>query len=182
MALKRKRLTKKSAKQDRRIVGKERKTLPCKECGDDVPNLGADIIAVTCSWCVVRMVAPPDLPAKPKPPGERNPRGWQFMKEYRAPDGTLYHRGVKVDEEIPKQPTNRGKRPSVRKTSSTTAKKSNNSGHPKRTDAESTTRKSDTKRKSSVTAGRSVAGNKAKRPNSTAKKSVKRKARGSTVR
>lgn len=128
MALKRTRITKKVVKAERRIVNRERKTLSCKECGLEIDNVSADIAAITCATCCIKMSAPPDLPAKPKPPEERRPRGWQFMKEYRAPDGTLYHRGEKVHEETPIQSTNSDKRPRVRKTASKNSTKNNNGG------------------------------------------------------
>lgn len=126
MALNHKRISKKLRKQEQKIVDKARKTLSCKLCGVDVENISADIVAVTCSRCCIKMSAPPDLPAKPKPPEERRPRGWQFMSEYRAPDGILYRRGEIVDETLSKATKVSAKRPRIRASGTTTTKEDHN--------------------------------------------------------
>jgi hypothetical protein len=75
----------------------DRKGLDYKECGRFVDNLSMDIKAVTCSRCVVKMIAPPEYKEKPQ---EKRPRGWQLKKEYIAPDGTKYIRGRRQDADV----------------------------------------------------------------------------------
>lgn len=171
MTLKRKRITKQDIKHDSRVYNKPRKSLACKECGTIVENVVADTSAITCWRCVARMVAPPDLPVKAKPPEERRPRGWQFMNEYRAPDGTLYRRGVKVDEPIPTEPTNSPERTRKRKTNASTARKEtgNNRGRAKGTKAKSGDKPKPARKSTGKSASR------------TASKSNKRKGRRPSV-
>ena len=35
---------------------------------------------------------------EPEPAPAKRPRGWQFMNEYVDPDGTKYHKGVKIED------------------------------------------------------------------------------------
>lgn len=98
MALKKQRLTKAVIENARRFSKLERHTVACKFCSEEVYNLSPDVTSVVCSDCCIRRAAPPELPAKKVPPEQRRPRGWQFTKEYRAPNGALYKRGELVDE------------------------------------------------------------------------------------
>jgi len=41
--------------------------------------------------------AEPVIEEAPPAPAKR-PRGWQFMNEYTDPDGTKYHKGVKIED------------------------------------------------------------------------------------
>ncbi len=93
------------------------KYLECSLCGISQEVRG-NITGITCARCVQKMVAPPDFPVKPKPAGERKPRGWQFMKEFVDHDGIVYHKGKAEDKKKskPKQKT-------VKKKSSTTVRR-----------------------------------------------------------
>jgi len=115
--LKRKRITKKEIEESRRLAGLPLKSMACKQCNRIEKKVSPDAVSVICSVCVTKMIPLPESQNKPKPPEERRPRGWQFMKEYRAPDGTLYRRGEKVDEPDPIPSTKTGRKgSSIRKT------------------------------------------------------------------
>jgi len=58
-----------------KLRAKERKTLVCQDCDVVTVEVASDIKAVTCAYCVQRQVAPP-AGIKPKPEGEKFPRGW----------------------------------------------------------------------------------------------------------
>ena len=70
-----------------------KKFLLCKECDDIEVEVGVDIGAVTCAYCVQRQVAPPDS-MKPKVPGEKFPRGWALRATYIHTDGRIFEKGV----------------------------------------------------------------------------------------
>lgn len=177
MSLKPRRIPKKSKSEELQALKRERHDLPCKECGEYVYDLTGDISGVTCSDCCIRMSAPPNFPAKQKLPEDRRPRGWQFMKEYRAPEGTLYHRGVKVDESIPTKSTSGTKRPTVRKTTTASAKADIH-----RERATESAKPRPAKRKpAEVTPRRNSVAKPAKRTKLAAKKVVKRKSRRPAV-
>jgi hypothetical protein len=57
----------------------ERKTLVCQECDVVTVEVASDIKAVTCAYCVQKQVAPPEG-IKPKPEGEKFPRGWALKQ------------------------------------------------------------------------------------------------------
>ena len=75
----------------------ERKTLVCKECNVTTVNVSNDIGAVTCAYCVQKSVAPPEG-IKPKPEGEKFPRGWHFKQRYVHTDGRVFCKGVDTGE------------------------------------------------------------------------------------
>lgn len=91
MALKR-RVKKLSSSQVRVATG--RHTLFCKVCDKVSIEVGTDISAVTCSYCVQKMVAPPTNPVKPK---SDKPRGWHF-KIFFEHDGVVYSKGEVVTD------------------------------------------------------------------------------------
>lgn len=94
MALKRR--TKKLTPQlVTKFTGK--KILYCKECRQHQLEVSGDVSAVTCAYCVQKMVAPPVDPQR-KPEGERFPRGWHFKARFVAPDGRVFVRGQLTDE------------------------------------------------------------------------------------
>jgi DNA-directed RNA polymerase subunit RPC12/RpoP len=67
--------------------------LECKQCGNLVETT-SNVKAITCSYCVAKMAAPPPAPKEKS----LNPRGWQFRKHYVAPDGRQYVYGREVNE------------------------------------------------------------------------------------
>jgi hypothetical protein len=128
----RKKVTKKEIEESRKLAGLSLKEMACKNCGRIETKVSPNAVSVICSICVTKMVPLPESHNTPKPPEERRPRGWQFMKKYRAPDGVLYRRGVKVDESEPIQPTKTvASRTRKRTTTADPANKNSNSKNPK---------------------------------------------------
>ena len=80
--------------------------MDCIGCGEWVENIGHGVRSVTCGNCVMRMVAPPEIPKHlQKQNEEQRPRGWQFRKEYISPSGKKFHFGREVDESTTSDPT-----------------------------------------------------------------------------
>jgi hypothetical protein len=69
--------------------------LTCKVCDLEEVEVGLDTAAVTCAYCVQRMVAPPVL--HNKTPKSDKPRGWHF-KAYYEHEGIVYSKGVEVTD------------------------------------------------------------------------------------
>lgn len=89
----------------KKLLAQGRKSLLCKECEKHVVEVAPDIAAVTCGYCVQRQVAPPEG-IKPKPEGEKFPRGWALKARYVHTDGRVFEKGkdtgeVVTPEEIP---------------------------------------------------------------------------------
>lgn len=70
-----------------------KKMLLCKECNKIDVEVGLDISAVTCAYCVQRQVPPPEN-IKPKAEGEKFPRGWALKATYIHTDGRIFEKGV----------------------------------------------------------------------------------------
>lgn len=82
----------------------DRKTLVCQECDVVTVVVATDIKAVTCAYCVQRQVAPPEN-IKPKPEGEKFPRGWALKQRYVHTDGRVFIKGKETGEvETPEAP------------------------------------------------------------------------------
>ena len=83
----------------------ERKTLVCQDCNLVTVSVARDIRAVTCAYCVQKQVAPPEG-IKPKPEGEKFPRGWALKQRYVHTDGRVFIKGKETGEivtpEVPK--------------------------------------------------------------------------------
>ena len=75
-----------------RGAGKEKKFLLCKECDKIGVDVGLDITAVTCGYCVQRQIAPPPQ-IKPVEPKEKFPRGWALRATYIHTDGKIFEKG-----------------------------------------------------------------------------------------
>jgi hypothetical protein len=80
-----------------KLKAMERKTLICRECNITSVTVSNDIGAVVCAYCVQRQVAPPEN-IKPKPEGEKFPRGWHFKQRYVHTDGRVFCKGVETGE------------------------------------------------------------------------------------
>ena len=95
----------------------DRKTLVCQECDVVTVVVATDIKAVTCAYCVQRQVAPPEN-IKPKPEGEKFPRGWALKQRYVHTDGRVFIKGKETGEvETPEAPKpKKEKKVSVKKT------------------------------------------------------------------
>jgi len=89
-----KRRTKKASKS---VVAKVsgRQYLVCKECNIEEVLVSNDIAAVTCGYCVQKMIAPPVY--KEKIVKSDKPRGWHF-KMYFEQDGVVYSKGEVVTD------------------------------------------------------------------------------------
>lgn len=72
-----------------------RHVLTCKECSIVEMEVAADIGAVTCAYCVQRMVAPP-AGISPKEKSDK-PRGWHF-KTFFEHEGVVYSKGEVVTD------------------------------------------------------------------------------------
>lgn len=97
-------LKKKITKHTGKLSVKERKTLVCRECNFVTVTVSGDIGAVVCAYCVQKQVAPPEG-IKPKPEGEKFPRGWHFKQRYVHTDGRVFCKGVATGEiEKPEPP------------------------------------------------------------------------------
>lgn len=98
-----------------------RHTIICCECNLTEMEVSADVVKVTCAYCVQKMVAPPSNYVKEK---SDKPRGWQ-LKRYFEHNGVVYSKGKIVTdptfiEELkagpaPKVPGKRGRKPNVKK-------------------------------------------------------------------
>lgn len=96
---------------------KERKTLVCQDCDVIIVEVASDIKAVTCAYCVQKQVAPPEN-IRPKPEGEKFPRGWALKQRYVHTDGRVFIKGKETGEvETPKVPKpKKEKKATVKKT------------------------------------------------------------------
>ena len=86
------RIKKLKKSQVAKITG--RQMLMCKECGNKEVEVSVDVCAVTCAYCVQKMVAPPVGHVKEK---SDKPKGWQF-KKYFEHNGIVYSKGKVVSE------------------------------------------------------------------------------------
>ena len=67
----------------------------CNRCGREVRNVGSEAVSVTCSYCVLGLVAkkfPETFKEKQYKPTGR-PAGWHFMNEFVDKDGNVFHKG-----------------------------------------------------------------------------------------
>lgn len=85
-----KKLTKSMVKQ---LTGT--KILTCKECNIEDVQVSAGISAVTCAYCVQKMIGPP--PNYKKAEKSDKPRGWHF-KAYFEHEGVVYSKGKVVSD------------------------------------------------------------------------------------
>lgn len=118
MALKR-RIKKLNSSQVNKVTG--RKILICKECNYENVEVSADIVNVTCAYCVQKMLAPP--PSIKNVEKSDKVRGWHFKIFYEHND-VIYSKGKIITdptkiEELRHQSTT----PSVKKTVVTKTKK-----------------------------------------------------------
>lgn len=79
-----------------------KKYLLCKECNDVEVEVGADIHAVTCAYCVQRSVEPPASIVKEQQAlsGDKFPRGWALKTKYVHTDGRVFSKGKEVGEVV----------------------------------------------------------------------------------
>jgi hypothetical protein len=94
--LKRKKIKKITAKEKKALVAKGgTKFLICKECGITEIKTNSDTTAVTCGFCVAKMVGMPDPPKHLQRSGR--PAGWHF-KNYFEHEGKVYSKGVEITD------------------------------------------------------------------------------------
>jgi len=77
----------------RKITGTTYMT--CKECNEEEVTVPGDTKAVTCAYCVQKMIAPP--PNHRKAEKSDKPRGWHF-KAYFEHEGIVYSKGKVVSD------------------------------------------------------------------------------------
>ena len=68
--------------------------MECKVCQSEYVSCDEDIVAVTCSNCIVKidMIKFPNTIKKQKVSSGRPP-GWHFMNEFVDKDGNVFHKG-----------------------------------------------------------------------------------------
>jgi len=66
--------------------------MQCKVCGEYVPNVGEQAIAVQCSRCTYLKVLPL-FPKEKKYESTGRPQGWHWRTEFVDKDGNVFHRG-----------------------------------------------------------------------------------------
>ena len=88
----RKTIKKANSKMGDILAIKSHQTLSCKKCGKSV-RCDSACVSVTCSQCICKMVAPPEIKEKVVVESS-HPAGWKFMREFVDKDGTVYHFGV----------------------------------------------------------------------------------------
>ena len=73
--------------------------MECKVCQSEYVSCDEDIVAVTCSNCIVKidMIKFPNTIKKQKVSSGR-PAGWHFMNEYVDKDGNVFHKGKEQPE------------------------------------------------------------------------------------
>jgi len=94
--LKRKRNKKITAKEKAALMSKGgTKFLICKECGITEIKTNSDTTAVTCGYCVAKMMGMPETPKHLQRSGK--PAGWHF-KNYFEHEGKVYVKGVEITD------------------------------------------------------------------------------------
>ena len=71
-----------------------RHTLVCKECNLETVEVSESVVAVTCAYCVQKMIAAPAGYVKEK---SDKPRGWHF-KTFFEHEGVVYSKGEIVTD------------------------------------------------------------------------------------
>ena len=70
--------------------------MQCKHCQSEYVRVDSDVVAVTCSYCVVQRtlaLQPMDKFFSKKHKKTGRPPGWQWMKEFVDKDGNVFHKG-----------------------------------------------------------------------------------------
>ena len=77
---------------------KGQKFMQCKVCQSEYVKVGdSDVVAVTCSHCVLRRtlaLQPMDKFFSKRHKKTGRPPGWQWMNEFVDKDGNVFHKGV----------------------------------------------------------------------------------------
>ena len=71
--------------------------MQCKHCQSEYVRVDSDVVAVTCSHCVVQRtlaLQPMDKFFSKKHKKTGRPPGWQWMNEFVDKDGNVFHKGV----------------------------------------------------------------------------------------
>ena len=69
--------------------------MECKVCQSEYVPCDEDIVAVTCSSCVIKidMMKYPETAFKKQRVSTGRPPGWHFMNEFVDKDGNVFHKG-----------------------------------------------------------------------------------------
>ena len=75
--------------------------MQCKHCQSEYVRVDSDVVAVTCSHCVVQRtlaLQPMDSFFAKKHKKTGRPAGWHWMAEYVDKDGNVFHKGKEQPE------------------------------------------------------------------------------------
>ena len=70
--------------------------MQCKHCQSEYVKVDSDVVAVTCSHCVIQRtlaLMPMDKYFSKRHKKTGRPPGWQWMKEFVDKDGNVFHKG-----------------------------------------------------------------------------------------
>jgi len=70
--------------------------MQCKHCQSEYVRVDGDVVAVTCSHCVIKRtlaLMPMDKYFAKKHTRTGRPAGWHWMAEYVDKDGNVFHKG-----------------------------------------------------------------------------------------
>ena len=89
----------------------------CKHCQSEYIEVGEEVVAVTCSRCVmiIDITKFPDTIPQTAKKSTGRPPGWHFMNEYVDKDGNVYHKGKEMPELKGTLPPTKIKPPKKRK-------------------------------------------------------------------
>tara|TARA_B100000131_G_scaffold125631_1_gene122862 strand:+ start:463 stop:879 length:417 start_codon:yes stop_codon:yes gene_type:complete len=92
--------------------------MQCKHCQSEYVQVDSDVVAVTCSHCVVKRtlaLQPMDTFFAKKTKKTGRPAGWHWMVEYVDKDGNVFHKGKEQPELKGTLPPTKVKPPKKRK-------------------------------------------------------------------
>tara|TARA_B100000287_G_C20540854_1_gene744587 strand:+ start:541 stop:960 length:420 start_codon:yes stop_codon:yes gene_type:complete len=75
--------------------------MQCKHCQSEYVKVDSDVVAVTCSHCVIKRtlaLMPMDKYFAKTHKKTGRPAGWHWMSEFVDKDGTVYHKGKEQPE------------------------------------------------------------------------------------
>ena len=92
--------------------------MQCKHCQSEYVKVDSDVVAVTCSHCVIKRtlaLQPMDSFFAKKHKKTGRPAGWHWMAEYVDKDGTVFHKGKEQPDLKGTLPPTKVKPPKKRK-------------------------------------------------------------------
>ena len=92
--------------------------MQCKHCQSEYVKIDPDVVAVTCSHCVIKRtlaLMPMDKYFAKKHKRTGRPAGWHWMAEYVDKDGNVFHKGKEQPDLKGTLPPTKVKPPKKRK-------------------------------------------------------------------